>query len=335
MSASYDVVGLGNALMDALVVVPDDDEIASLGAPRGTMQLVEHAKWLKLQETLEHYGVVLESGGSCANTIATVGRLGGRAVFGGHVGDDDMGRLYGRKLAEACGGHALTFDATWPTGKCLSVISKTDAERTMFTDLGASTQLGDLAEIDAPLGSCKIAHFTGYPMLDPAMSKAVLKSMERAKQAGARVSIDVADPFVVQAIREPLWDAIGAHASIVFLNADEAEALVGHRDAEVASEHIASEGNVDTVVVKRGAEGSVVWHDGAKHRIDVVRVDAVDTTGAGDAYAGGFLWGVTQGWDAERCGRLGSAVAAQTVSQMGAVVKDDQVLKRVAAAVAP
>ena len=120
----WDVAGLGNALMDALVVVEDDRILDDLGLVRGTMHPVDHSSWQSAYERIRHLEVVFDSGGSCANTIATVGRLGGQAIYCGHVGDDQMGHLYASRIAEACGSHALQFSKTEHTGKCLSIISK-------------------------------------------------------------------------------------------------------------------------------------------------------------------------------------------------------------------
>ena len=129
------------------------------------------------------------------------------------------------------------------------------------------------------------------------------------------------DPFVVQAIRDLLWQVIDDFADIVFLNADEARALTD-AEPEDAVSIVAERANVRTVVVKLGAQGSIVSHEGKIHRVEAKMVRAIDTTGAGDAYAGGFLYGYLRSWDAIRCGDLASAVAAETVSQLGAVVND-------------
>lgn len=323
---SWDVAGLGNALMDALVVLDDDGLIDELGLVRGTMHPVDHARWQQVYERIRRHKVTFDSGGSCANTIATVGRLGGRAVYCGQVGDDQMGRMYASLLEKACGDHRLRFCREQATGKCLSIISATDAERTMLTDLGAAISLPELGDFAADLERTRIAHFTGYTLLDGPMRQVVLEAMHRVTRAGGLVSLDAADPFVVVQIRDLVWSVIDQHADIVFLNAEEARGLTGEdpeRAIEVIGEH-----DVRTVVVKLGGRGSLVLHDGELHHVDVRRVEAIDTTGAGDSYAGGFLYGVIQGWEPARCGALASAVASLAVSQIGAVVKDHDALAR-------
>jgi len=312
--------------MDALVVVEDDGVIAELGLQRGTMHPVDNRRWHEVYDRLKPLGVVFESGGSCANTTATVGRLGGRAIYCGQVCDDELGRIYAERMQEACGDHALRFCTDQPTGKCLSIISGVDAERTMLTDLGAAVSLASLGDFTAQIERSKVAHFTGYTLLDGPMLAVALEAMSAASRAGVRVSVDVADPFVVGTIRDRLWSILTEHATIVFLNADEARALTD-LEPEEAVHAVAERADVETVIVKVGRDGSLVRHQGEIYRIAIDPVRPVDTTGAGDAYAGGFLYGVCQGWPVERCAALASAVAAETVVQVGAVVKSRETLE--------
>lgn len=321
----WDVAGLGNALMDALVVVDDDSVLTELGLTRGTMHPVDHAAWQSAYERIKHLHVTFDSGGSCANTIATVGRLGGRALYCGQVGDDQMGHLYASRITEACGGHALHFSRTENTGKCLSIISRADAERTMLTDLGAAVRIEGLGKFADDLRDARYCHFTGYTLLPGPMQAVALEGMRIAHAAGAAVSFDAADPFVVAAVRDLIWQVLEDYASIVFLNADEARQLTGE-EPEAAVEIIANRARLDTVVVKLGSRGSLVRHRGETVHVGIRKVKAIDTTGAGDAYAGGFLFGLSQGWDALRCGQLGASVAALAVSQIGAVVRDGGLL---------
>ncbi len=330
-----DVAGLGNAIMDALVVAENGDALLDeLGLVRGTMHGVDHKGWTEVYDRVVDLGVTLDSGGSCANTIATLGRLGAHVSYCGQVGDDELGRTYTRRMHEATGSHAIRVNSAGATGKCLSIISREDAERTMVTDLGISTALSDLGDFTEVLDNARIGHFTGYTLLDGPMRPLVLAAMQRVRRAGGLVSLDVADPFVVSAIRPVLWKTIDELADIVFLNAEEARALT-----DLAPEHagqaVAEQANVQTVVVKLGSKGSLVVDRGTEHRIEIERVVPVDTTGAGDAYAGGFLYGRIRGWSAEASGRLGSSVAAATVGQLGAVVRDNDRLAQLVARIAP
>lgn len=318
---SWDVAGLGNALMDALVVMEDDRLLTELGLTRGTMHPVDHAQWQSVYERVKHLDVIFDSGGSCANTIATVGRLGGKAVYCGHVGEDQMGHMYAAHITEACGQHRLAFSNSQHTGKCLSIISAEDAERTMLTDLGAAIAMPNLGAFSQDILQSRVAHFTGYTLLPGPMQEVALKAIRTAAAAGVQVSIDAADPFVVAAIRDLLWQVLTDHTDIVFLNADEARQLTD-LEPEHAAAHIGDRAGVKTVVVKLGSRGSLVWHQGDLHEVGIRRVDAVDTTGAGDAYAGGYLFAHARGWSPDLCAALGSHVAGLTVAQVGAVVKD-------------
>jgi sugar/nucleoside kinase (ribokinase family) len=324
---NFDIAGLGNALMDVLVVVDDDTVFPKLGLTRGTMHPMSDAEWRKIYSHFESDQMQIESGGSCANTIATAGRFGAKTIYCGQVGQDEMGQLYAERIGAACGGHALRFTEEHPTGKCLSLVSASDAERTMVTDLGAATCLDDIRPYLKILENTKIAHFTGYTFLDSPMQKVALEAIHHAKAAGGVISLDAADPFVVHASKDLLWELLEQYADIFLLNAEEAKALTG-ASPEEAPHVIASRSSTRTVVVKLGSAGSIILHEGELTRVGAHRVKAIDTTGAGDAYAGGFLYGLSRGWDIRRSGDLASRVAAMTVAQLGAVVKDNQSLRR-------
>ena len=327
----WDVAGIGNALMDALVVIQNDGVLNELGLTRGTMHPVDHRAWETAFERVKSLEPVFHSGGSCANTVATAGRLGSRAIYRGQVGNDEHGQRYAELLTQACGEHRLRVDQERATGKCLSLISAADGERTMLTDLGAAVHLPDLERFRDDLTQARVAHFTGYTLLDGPTLDVVYEAMGLAKSAQAMVSLDAADPFVVHTVPDRFRAALRENVDIAFLNEEEGRVISGTEDAQEGVRKLAEECGLTYVCIKLGKRGSVVWHDGAIHQIPVFSVDVVDTTGAGDAYAGGFLHGVTQGWTAERAGRLASAVAAQTVAQVGAVVEDPERLERVLA----
>ena len=326
---SWDVAGVGNALVDALVVIEDDSVLSELGLNRGTMHPVDHDQWMAAYERLREHKIVFESGGSCANTVATVGLLGGRAVYCGQVGDDQMGHMYAQKMKDACGQHALRFVKDSATGKCLSIISQRDAERTMLTDLGAATSLPGVGDFWDSLLTARFVHFEGYALLGGPMKDTVLDAMARCAAAGISVSFDAADPFVVRACNDLMWSVFKDYADLVFLNAEEARELTGDAP-EKAIHTIAEAAGLETVVVKLGGRGSLVWQGGRVYDIPIRKVHAVDTTGAGDAYAGGFLYGQVKGHGPEVSGHLASSVAALTVSQIGAGVQDSELLARVA-----
>ncbi len=320
----YDVAGLGNALVDALVRIDDTEFLATTGYTRGHMTPVDHAAWEHSYELLREHGVEIASGGSCANTIAALGLLGANSIYCGQVGRDAFGHLYARRIEEACGQHALTWTDSAPTGKCLSVVSERDAERTMLTDLGAAVTMDSIEPFDPIIRDSKILHLTGYLFLGEPMLSRAMESIAIANQEQLPISLDVADPFVVGATKDHMWHVIEEFTDIVFLNAEEARALTGLEPMK-ALERLRED--VEIVVLKMGGAGSLVANGDEVVQVGVHKVDAVDTTGAGDAYAAGFLYGLVRGWSLQDSAELGSRVAGVTVSQLGAVVRDAERLQ--------
>lgn len=320
----FHVSGLGNALVDALVRIDDDAILSRMNLHRGLMHPVDHQTWQRAFEQLQHFGVQIHSGGSCANTVATLGLLGLDTVYCGQVGDDQLGHLYASRMTEACRGHALVFTKEMATGKCLSIISASDAERTMLTDLGAAVALPGLGRFADEIRDSRLFHTTGYLLLGEPMASRAMEAIAIAAQEQIPVSLDVADPFVVDTVRDRMWAVIEEFADIVFLNADEARALTG-RSPEEAIHEIGRA--CHTVVLKLGGRGSLVKHGDDLYPVAVHPTQAVDTTGAGDAYAAGFLYGYVNGWTPDRSGDLGSRLASLTVGQVGAVVRDPAALQ--------
>jgi len=320
---AYDVVGLGNAIMDALVKIEDDTLLERLGLVRGQMHPVDHARWIEVLGKVRHLGVEFHSGGSCANTVATIALCGGNVIYGGQVGADEFGSRYAQSLEAACGRHALHIDRALPTGKCLSLISARDGERTMLTDLGAAIHLSKLGGLAGDLAQARLFHTTGYTFLGGAMRETAFAAIQIAEANNVPISFDVADPFVARTIRDDVVALIKDHVSVAFLNREEAEIITG-KPVQEAIEELASW--ADTVVVKLGGQGSVVLQGGNRYDIPVFPVKVADTTGAGDIYAGGFLYGWLRGLPPATCGELGSRLAALTVGQVGAVVRNrDQI----------
>lgn len=189
----------------------------------------------------------------------------------------------------------------------------------MLTDLGAAIHLGKLGGLGDHIPEARLFHTTGYKFLGGAMRETAFSAIAIAEANNVPISFDVADPFVARTIRADVEALIKDHVNIAFLNREEAEIVTG-KPIEAAIEALA--GWADTVVVKLGSQGSVVLQGGKRHEIAVYPAKVADTTGAGDTYAGGFLYGWLRGLPAEKCGELGSRLAALTVGQMGAVVRD-------------
>lgn len=328
-----DVCGLGNALVDALVVLDEGEVIKRHGLKRGTMHLVNHDRWEEVYAEVKAGKVELHPGGSCANAVSTVALLGGNASFCGLVGEDELGRVYRAKLQETLSGTHLVSRNSVQTGKCLSLVSSVDAERTMLTDLGGTTEL---LPADLPFEAIEHAswlHITGYLFTGGSVGDAAMEAMDRALHAGTRISLDVGDTFVIDHFRDTVAHVIRRYADAVFLNEEEASHLIGGGDAALALHEVGQW--ADTVIVKLGKRGSLVRHEGLVYPVEAHAVAAVDTTGAGDAYAGGFLFGLTRGWPIHACGRLASAVAAMTVGQVGGVIRDQEQLRELLPSIAP
>jgi sugar/nucleoside kinase (ribokinase family) len=315
----HDVVGLGNAIMDALVRIEDDSILTELGLVRGQMHPVDDARWREVFRRVEPLGAETASGGSCANTISTMALLGARVLYCGQIGADPFGEAYARSMHATCGTHALVRSDVHATGKCLSLISTRDGERTMLTDLGAAVHLEDFGGFGGEIARARLLHLTGYLFLDGPIRSVAHEAVRAARDAGVPISLDVADPFVARTKTEDMRRLLKEVVTVGFLNREEAEAVTG-RPAHEAVEEIGDWCRV--AVVKLGAEGSLVRAGGRTHAIPVVRVPVADTTGAGDAYAGGYLYGWLHGWDPDRCGQLAARVAALTVRQVGAVCRD-------------
>lgn len=316
----YDLFGLGNALVDALVVLNDRELVSKHDLKRGTMHLVNDERWQGVFSEVERADVELHPGGSCANAISTASHLGAVGTFCGLVGTDSLGQTYESRLKEVLGGHHhLVHRDSEPTGKCLSLISDADAERTMLTDLGVSMQLSPKEVPTDAIGRARWLHVTGYLFTGDTMAEAAFAALDAALQVGTRISVDLGDPFVIQHFRDRVERVLERYADLVFMNEEEAAMLSDGTPLQALQK---LEKHVETVVIKLGKRGSLIQHQGQLIPVEASVVQAVDTTGAGDAYAGGFLFGLTRGWSAVACGRLASEVAGLTVAQVGGVVRD-------------
>jgi sugar/nucleoside kinase (ribokinase family) len=319
---AFEVVGLGNALMDALILLEDDSLLSTEGLEKGIMHEVKDSRWKEVYSQLDESKVSLQTGGSCANTIATLGLMGTKVSYCGQIGSDSFGKIYTQQMQHACGHNSLA-QGQGPTGKCLSLVSP-DAERTMLTDLGAAVGLASVGHFAEAIKSSKLLYLTAYLLLGDPMKTRMMEAISIAKAAGVPIALDVADPFVVHATREKMLEVIEEHVDIVFLNEEEAKAMTG-ADALEAIDRLKS--LCEVVVIKLGSKGSVVYSKGQRASAGVHKVSAVDTTGAGDSYAAGFLYGWVNNWELEKAAALGSRVAAETVAQLGAVVRDKGLLQ--------
>jgi len=310
----FDVVGIGNALVD---VLSQEDEafVERMALTKGAMTLIETERAEELYGALSHRTEA--SGGSAANTLAGVASFGGRAAFIGLVRDDLLGAVFAHDMA-SLGVHFGRLRATEgpPTGRCIIVITP-DAERTLNTYLGASSNLApEHLDLDL-IASSAVTFLEGYLFDRPEAKEAYRVATEAAHAAGRKVALTLSDGFCVDRHRDDFQQLVKGGVDIVVGNADEIMRLyqVDTFDQALASVR----GSCEIACLTRGAEGSVVVTDDEVIEVKAHPVDRlVDTTGAGDLYAAGFLYGYTDGRALEECGRLGSMAASAVLGHIGA-----------------
>ena len=314
MEPVLDVVGVGNAIVDVIAAV-DESFIADHGLVKGAMTLVSAERSAALYDAMP--AGIAASGGSAANTMAGVASLGGRAGFIGKVRDDQLGEVFVHDIRAT----GVAFDVAPapegpPTARCLIQVTP-DAERTMNTFLGIAALLGP-ADVDTgAVASAGITYCEGY-LWDVQVAKdAIRLAMEAAGEAGRTVALALSDPYCVERHLDEWLDLIDDRVDVVFANEAEVCALHSTDDPAAARDRTAEMAR--TVVVTRGARGSVVAEGATVVEVAAVPVEhVVDATGAGDMYAAGFLWGLSQGAPLTRCAELASLAAAEVVGHVGA-----------------
>jgi sugar/nucleoside kinase (ribokinase family) len=310
------IVGIGSALVDILVK-ESDDFLVNTGAQKGGMTLVQSADFIDgaLKKSVRKPSIV--PGGSACNTILGIGRLGGPARFVGKRGSDELGMLLEKALI-ANNVEPVLFTSPSATGRVLSIITP-DAQRSMFTFLGASSETKPEELLAQQFNGAALVHIEGYLLFNEALIRAALKV---AKDAGALVSLDLASFTVVEAARNILEELVRDYVDILIANEDEARAFTGHSDEEKALDVLAKKAG--TAVVKVGKRGSHIVHKGKKTSIGIMgNGSAVDTTGAGDLWASGFLYGLVNGYSVEKAGQLGAACGYEVCQVVGAQIPDD------------
>lgn len=310
----YDVFGIGSALMDFLIEV-DENELLKMDLKKGEMHLIDEKKSKEILSKLKHYNVRTTPGGSSANTLAGVAALGGSAVFCGKIGADHHGEVYEQKSNEDGVCTKLKKHNGKITGHAITFITP-DSERTFATHLGAAMHLKKEDILDEDIAQSKILHIEGYQIEDPELRKTVLHAIVLAKKHNTLVSIDLADPAIVKRNLADLKKIVKEHADIVFANEMEAKAFTGKEEEEEALLEISR--LCDIAIVKLGKNGSLIKQKDNIYRIPSFKVNAVDTTGAGDMYAAGVLFGIANNISLERAGKIGSWAASRVVSQIGA-----------------
>ena len=310
----FDVTAIGNAIVD-VIAQADDALIRTHKLAKGAMTLIDAADAERLYKIM---GPGREtSGGSAANTVAYVAALGGRAAYIGKVADDQLGDVFEHDI-RAIG---VTYDTPrltegLSTARCLIFVTP-DAQRTMNTFLGATTQLGPEDVNMGYITASKVVYLEGYLWDQPRAKKAMRDAAIKAHDAGVKVSLTLSDAFCVDRFRDEFLDLAENHVDILFANESEILSLYQVTRFEDAVARVRE--HCDIAALTRSEKGSVVVNGDEVHLIEAEKgVKVVDTTGAGDAYAAGFLYAYTQGHDLATCGRLAGMMAAEVISHYGA-----------------
>ena len=314
---SYDVFGVGNAIMD-MQVRCDDSFLENNGIEKGIMTLVDETRQQLILDALADHDVHYCSGGSAANTIVGIADMGGTAAYACKTGTDNFGRQYLEEM-KALGITIEIPPAEGQTGSCVVLITA-DAQRSMLTNLGISASLTADDIIESEIAKAKYVYIEGYLFAGEATKAAALRAIELAKANNVKVALTISDPFLVNLFRDQFMQLIEGPVDLLFCNEEEARALTGLDDPIDCAHEIHR--HCENVALTLGRHGSIIMHEGEVWPVEGVEVEAVDTTGAGDMYAAGVLYGITNGLSWQQAGHLGSHAAARVVAQLGARLPD-------------
>ena len=311
---TLDVYGVGNALVDIQAQV-SDEWLGQTAFDKGIMTLVDDAAQVGILQRLAGKHLNRCAGGSAANTIVGVADFGGKAAYAGKVSSDGLGEFFlgdMRKLGIIIDVPPATDG---PTGTCAVLITP-DAQRTMLTNLGVSVTLSE-DDIDENLiRTAAYVYVEGYLLTGDSTRAAAYKAIALAKKHGCKVAFTASDPFLCNLVRDEIWQLVEGPVDLFFCNEEEARSLTGKTDPiECAAE---LHRHAENVAMTLGPNGSILMHDGQAIAIEGVSTQAIDTTGAGDMYAGALLFGITNGFSWKQAGHLASHAAARIVSQLGA-----------------
>ena len=303
------VIGMGNALVDVLVRIDDDQLLEKFDLPKGSMQLVDKAKSQMIIETLSDLKFDIASGGSAANTINGLANLGLSAGYIGKIHNDKYGEIFRKDMTEK-GIEAILLEGTQDTGIATTLISP-DSQRTFGTYLGAAVELTASDIKSEFFDHYDLLHIEGYLVQNHELIETAVKI---AKSKGLKVCIDMASYNVVELNLEFLQSLIRNYVDIVFANEEESKAFTG-LEPEQALNEISK--ICDIAVVKIGAKGSMVKRGDEKVFVEAIKADPVDTTGAGDLYASGFLYGLVHDYSLSKCAELGSLLGGNVIEVVG------------------
>lgn len=303
------VLGIGNALVDVLKMIPDDEIITELGFSRGSMNLVDADTSRTIKKNTSNIKTSLAAGGSAANTIHGLAMMGMDAGFIGAVGRDEIGDLFESDMKNA-GVNTYLLRKKIDTGTAVALVSP-DSERTFATHLGAAIEL-DKKDIKSNLFTgYDFLYMEGYLITDKEL---VLTACRNARDKGVKIAIDMASFNVVESFRDEFTEIVSEYVDIIFANEEEALAFTGKEPLEALS-NLAE--MCEIAIVKVGKEGSMIKRGDEIIKIDTIDVVSKDTTGAGDLYAAGFLYGLCNNEGLDKCGVYGSLLAGNVIEVIG------------------
>ncbi len=309
----YNVYGVGNALVDFQARISDETLIA-LDFPKGIMTLVEEATQQRVLSSIDHSSVTRCAGGSAANTIIGVAQFGGKAAYVGKVADDSVGEFFLEDLRDL----GVTIEVppgSGQSGTCVVLITE-DAQRTMLTNLGISAELSEEDIDEEEIRKAEWIYVEGYLFAGEGSRAAARRAIDFAVKHGVKVSLTVSDPFLIDLCRDEFLELIEGPVDLLFCNLEEARSLTKKHDPADCAHQIHK--HAATVALTLGPDGSLLIEGNQLIPVEGVPVHAIDTTGAGDMYAAGVLFGITNGLTLHDAGHLASHAAARVVSQLGA-----------------
>ena len=312
---SYDVYGIGNALVDMEYSVTPAD-LERMGIDKGVMTLVDVDHQSELMVYLDEHHVHRSAGGSAANTVIALSHFGGRGFYTCKVADDELGRLYARDLEDnGVSTNAHEASGSGHTGRCMVLVTP-DADRTMCTYLGITGGLGREELVPDALRASDYLYIEGYLATSDSAREAAMEARQIASEAGVRTSLSLSDPNIVAHFGDGLREMIGPGVDLLFANEDEAKGLTGADRIEQAVGELKAIAR--EFVITRGAQGALVWDGERELSVAAEPVQPVDTVGAGDMFAGAFLYGRSQGCSHEAAARFAAAAAGEVITTYGA-----------------
>lgn len=310
------IIAMGNALVDIMTILEDEQTLQNLSLPKGSMQLVDAVISQQIKEHTKGLKQSLACGGSAANTIRALAKLGVKTGYLGKIGNDNIGEFFAKNM-EDTGVITKLIKSDTSTGTAIALISK-DSERTFATHLGAASELSPKDINSTTFAGFDILHIEGYLVFNHEL---IEKAIYTAKEDGLKVSIDMASYNVVEENLDFLKYLTEKYVDIIFANEEEAKAFTGS-EPKKAIEMISN--ICDIAVVKIGAEGSYIKKGNLFHKEDAIKINPLDSTGAGDFYAAGFLYGLVHNWSLDKCAKVGSILAGNVMEFIGPAISKER-----------